>query len=281
MTKGMALWKKMVFITAGVFIMAFSLNLFLVPNKIAPGGVSGLATVLHYILGIPTGAAILLMNLPLFLLAIKKLGKEFAFIALYASVITSLAVDYIPLPMVTDDPMLASVFGGVVMGVGLGIIERSGGNTGGTYLAAKLLQGLFPFISVAWVMFAIDFVVVALSAVLFSLELGLFSLVALFISTKVMDMIVEGLSRARMVYIITDHWEEISKKIMEDMERGVTRMAATGVYTGEPKGMLLCVLESNKELSQLKNIIREIDSAAFVIINPASEVMGEGFKSHA
>ena len=92
-------------------------------------------------------------------------------------------------------------------------------------------------------MFAIDFVVVALSAVLFSLELGLFSLVALFISTKVMDMIMEGLSRARMVYIITDHWEQISEKIMADMERGVTRMAATGVYTGEPKGMLLCVLE--------------------------------------
>ena len=281
MTKGMALWKKMILITAGVFIMAFSLNLFLVPNKIAPGGVSGLATVLHYITGVPTGAAILLMNLPLFLLAIKKFGKEFAFIALYASVVTSLAVDYIPLPVITDDPMLASVFGGVVMGVGLGIIERSGGNTGGTYLAAKLLQGLFPFISVAWVMFPIDFVVVALSAVLFSLELGLFSLVALFISTKVMDMIMEGLSRARMVYIITDHWEQISEKIMADMERGVTRMAATGVYTGEPKGMLLCVLESNKELSQLKDIIREIDSAAFVIVNPASEVMGEGFKSHA
>ena len=280
MTKGMALWKKMILITAGVFIMAFSLNLFLVPNKIAPGGVSGLATVLHYITGVPTGAAILLMNLPLFLLAIKKFGKEFAFIALYASVVTSLAVDYIPLPVITDDPMLASVFGGVVMGVGLGIIERSGGNTGGTYLAAKLLQGLFPFISVAWVMFAIDFVVVALSAVLFSLELGLFSLVALFISTKVMDMIMEGLSRARMVYIITDHWEQISEKIMADMERGVTGMAATGVYTGEPKGMLLCVLESNKELSQLKDIIREIDSAAFDIVNPASEVMGEGFKSH-
>lgn len=272
--------KKITFITIGVLIMAYSMKLFLIPNRIAPGGVSGLATVLHHLFSIPAGAAIFALNLPLFFLSIKRLGRGYTLIALYAAALTSLAVDYLPDAVLTTNPVLACVYGGAMMGLGLGIIERSGGNTGGTYLAAKLVQGLFPFLSVVWVMFFIDFLVVALSALVFSLELGLFALVALFVSTKVMDLIVEGLKSARMVYIITDRYAGISKRIMEEMERGVTRIDATGAYTGAHRGVLICVLESNKELMRLKGIVQELDADAFVVVNPASEVMGNGFRVH-
>ncbi|MBE5780873.1 MAG: YitT family protein [Clostridiales bacterium] len=280
MGKGLEFAKKFGLITAGVLIMAFSMSMFMVPNKIAAGGVSGFATVLHYVMSLPTGATIFVINLPLFLMAIRRFGKTFALITLYASFLTSIAVDYIPVPVLTTDPMLASVFGGVVMGVGLGIIERNGGNTGGTYLAAKLLQQFLPFISVAWVMFFIDCLVVLLSALCFSWELGMFSMVALYVSTKVMDMIVEGPGSARMVYVISDQADAISRRIMDEMERGVTHLSAKGGYTGNEKGMIMCVLESNKELTRLKSIVKEEDLRAFVVVNTASEVMGEGFKSH-
>ncbi|MDL2224693.1 YitT family protein [Eubacteriales bacterium OttesenSCG-928-M02] len=271
-----AMW-RFIWITIGVVLMGLSMTLFMVPNKIAPGGVSGLATVLHHLWNLPTGAIILVINLPLFLLAIKNIGKWFAIIALYASFLTSVVVDYIPVPVLTTNPMLACVFGGALMGVGLGLIERNGGNTGGTYLAAKLLQKPFRFISVAWLMFFIDCFVVALSAIVFSMEQGLYSMVALFLSTKIMDAMVEGIHSARAVYIITDQWEKIGWRIMEELERGVTKMQAVGMYSGGEKGMLLCVLETNRELSALKDIVKSEDESAFMVVNTAGEVMGEGF----
>lgn len=270
-------FQQLITVSVGALLYGIGLGAFLVPSKIAAGGVAGLATILHYAAGLPTGWVIILCNIPLFLLGTKNHGVEFLLMSLLATILGSLIVDYIPMPYLTQDPLLAGVFGGVVLGLGLGLIERGGGSTGGTFIAAKLLTRFFPQLSVAYIMCVMDAIVIVASGFVFSAESAMYALISLFVSTKVMDLMTSGLKSARALYIVSREDERIADHIMDRMGRGVTRLQARGMYTGEDKATLLCVVESGREVIRAKELIREVDPSAFVFVSNVSEVMGENF----
>lgn len=269
--------KNLIIIAVGGALMGFAMTMFFIPNKIAPGGFSGLGTVFYYLFHWPAGTVIFLMDLPLFLIAWKKYGTSFLLYSVYAVAVSSIFTDYVPVPVITNDIMLASIFGGIVQGVGLGLIIKAGGNTGGTALLGQLLHSALPQVNLAWMIFAVDCLVVIFSAVVFGIEISLFAFIALYVSSKMLDLVLEGLSGAKSIYIITDHGQEIANKVLYDMERGVTNLSAKGMYSGKPKDVLLIVLQSSNEVIKLKTIVRTIDEDAFVLVVDAREVLGEGF----
>jgi uncharacterized membrane-anchored protein YitT (DUF2179 family) len=266
-------------ITMGVIITALSLVLFLVPNKIAAGGVSGLATVVYHILGINVGITILAINIPLFFLSIKELGVRFGIKTLYAAVLLSILVDFFAvfLHTPTDDPFLAALYGGVLAGAGIGLVFRYGGTTGGTDLAAQLLRKYLN-ISVGQALLSIDALVIFLAGIFFNIELALYAMIGLFTTTKLIDVIQEGLGYAKAAFIISDNTVEISNAVLNELNRGATLLKGQGVYTGDTKNVLLVVV-SRAEVTRLKSIVNETDARAFVIVTNIHEAIGEGFKS--
>lgn len=263
-------------IVLGTAIVALSFNLFFIPNKIAPGGVGGIATVLHYLFKFPVGTTMLVLNIPLFLGGIRVHGAGFGFKTLLATVLLSFFIDVLPLPPLTQNDILASVYGGIIMGIGLGIVFRSDATTGGTDLAAKIVHKFMPYITIGWLLFMIDASVVTFAGVVFGPEQALYAIIALFISSYVIDLIQEGLGSAKAFIIISDKADEISKAILHDIDRGVTLLDGKGAYTGRHKDVILCVV-SRTEVVKLKELIMLIDNRAFVIIADAREVHGEGF----
>jgi len=265
-------------IVLGCLLTALSFNFFFIPNEIAPGGISGLATVLYYIFGLPVGITSLALNVPLFIAGIRQLGGRFGLKTLIATILLSLFIDLVKVPALTNDMLLASIYGGFLMGIGIGLIFRMNATTGGTDLFAKLIHRFFPSISVAWVLFATDFIVVLAAAILLGPSQGLYAIVALALSAKVIDLVQEGLNTAKAVLVISDHSEAISKRVMNELDRGATLLNGRGAYTGNEKDVLLCVV-SRTQISAVKGIITEIDPRAFVLVAEVKEVMGEGFTS--
>ncbi len=268
--------KEYIIIVFGCLITALSFNLFFIPGQIAPGGLSGLGTVIYYLIGIPVGVVTLVLNIPLFLISIKQLGGAFGVRTLVATLLLSLFIDLVKVPAMTTDPLLASIYGGVLMGAGLGIIFRMNATTGGTDLFAKLIHRYFPTISVAWVLFFIDFLVVIAAAIVFGPNQALYAVVALAITAKVIDLVQEGLNAAKAIIIISNRSEQIADKIMKDLDRGVTLLNGKGAFTGENKNVILCVV-NRMQIPKIKNLIYEIDSRAFAIVYDVKEVLGEGF----
>lgn len=274
--------KKIMQMTVGSIITGLSLTLFLESNKIAPGGVSGLAIVLHNLWGWPTGLVMMALNIPLFLLGVWSFGKEYGAYTLYCIVVTSIATDYIHVEPLTNDLMLASIFGGVMMGIGLGVTLNGGGNTGGTVMAARLVQKwFFRHMSITWILFAIDCVVVIFSGFAFGADIAMYALIGLYISSKMLDLVVEGFSTAKAVYIISSRSDEIAGRVLAEMDRGATKLEAKGMYTNQEKDMIMCVVENSREVGIIKDMVTEMDERAFVIVNDVREVMGEGFKPKA
>jgi uncharacterized membrane-anchored protein YitT (DUF2179 family) len=274
--------KKRIFIdylgiTAGSFLIALALTVFLVPNKIAAGGVSGLATVIYYLTSFPIGITMLVINIPLFLAGIKIMGMSFGIRTIYGIVSLSVFTDLLQPHMtaLTDDLLLASIYGGVVGGVGLGIVFRSRGTTGGTDLIASLIN-YFTGITVGEGLLIADGVVVALAGVFFNLEVALYAAVTIFITSQTIDVVQEGLNFKKGVLIISDKAEKINQMVVNDLNRGITEFEAKGGYTGDRKRVLLCII-SRSEVSELKKAVSQIDQEAFVIISNVHEVLGEGF----
>jgi uncharacterized membrane-anchored protein YitT (DUF2179 family) len=263
-------------IVLGCLLTALSFNFFFIPNQIAPGGLSGIATVLYHIFGFPVGVTTLVLNIPLFIAGIRQLGGHFGIRTLLATILLSVFIDLIKVPALTSDSLLASIYGGFLMGLGLGIIFRMNATTGGTDLFAKIIHKYFPSISVAWVLFAVDFLVVLAASILLGPSRGLYAIVALALGAKVIDLVQEGLNTAKAFFIISDHAEAISERIIKEMERGVTMLEGRGAYTGNEKNVILCVV-TRTQITQLKSMINEIDPAAFVLVADVREVMGEGF----
>jgi uncharacterized membrane-anchored protein YitT (DUF2179 family) len=264
-------------IAIGSFIGSLGLTMFLVPNKVAAGGVSGLATVLHYLFGLPVGWTMLALNIPLFVAGVIFLGKGFGAKTLAGALLFSVfteATKNFPVP--THDLLLSTVYGGLILGAGLGIVFRARGSTGGSDLAAMLINYFIPAVSIGQGILFVDFFVIGLDGVAFNWELAMYSWIALYVSSKVIDLIQEGVNYAKAVYIISDEAENISRKILNEMERGVTFLGAKGAYTGEEKNVLMCVV-TRLELTRLKNIVHELDPGAFVIVHDVHEVLGEGF----
>lgn len=262
----------------GVFLLAIGLTFFLEPNTIAPGGVTGFAIVFKKITGIPVYITNLVINIPLFIIGIIILGKNFGWKTLYATALLSLFLKIIPVQAVTPDLLLSSIFGGLVSGIGLGIVFKFGGTTGGTDLAGSILNKFFPSLSLATFMMAIDVLVVAFAGIVDKkVETSLYSVISLFITVKVIDLILEGIGYLKGFIIITNNPEEISEKIMKDLDRGVTLFKGKGMYTKDEKDVLLCVV-NRFQFTKAKDIVYNIDNDAFIMVTEMSEVLGEGFE---
>ena len=271
--------KDYILITLGVCISVSGLNLFLVPNKIAAGGISGIATILYHLFDIPLGLTIAVLNIPLFIFGFRLVGKSFAIRTAYALALYSAAAELIPIPA-ADDKFLGCVYGGALVGIGVGLVIRHGGSTGGTDMTAKMLSARFKNFGVGAFVFLIDFVVICASGLLFEPKVSLYALASLFITSKLIDVITVGLSAAKAFYIISDNNDQIAAVIMEKLKRGVTALDAKGLYSSREKSVLLCVLPWRTEGIRLKQIVRSVDPNAFVIVADVSEVVGEGFSPH-
>jgi len=267
-------------ITIGTLIMAFSINLFLEPHTIAPGGVTGLGIVIQKVSNglIKVWVTNLVVNIPLFIGGVITLGKSFGAKTLYATIVLSLFIWLVPQAYATQDLLLSAIFGGVLLGMGVGIVFKAGGTTGGTDLAGAMLNKYFPVLSIASFMMVIDFFIVATSgAVNGKLEYPLYSLISLYISVKVIDLVLDGMGYAKAFIIVSDKSNEIALEVVESLNRGVTILKGRGFYTGNDKEVLLCAV-NRSQITKFKEIIHNIDNNAFIMITEVNEVLGEGFK---
>ncbi len=262
----------------GCSITAAGLLIFLIPNKIAAGGASGLATIIYHIWELPVGAVILLINIPLFSIGLFLWGWQMGWRTLFATLFLSVSLDLMApfMEPVTSDPLLASLYGGIVCGLGMGLVFKARGTTGGTDLAARLFNH-FSGMSIGQGLILVDGLIVLAAGIVFSPELALYAAISIFALGKSIDLVQEGIGFAKAALIVTDRKKEVQDQIIEKLGRGVTGIRATGGYTGREKDMLICVI-SRTEISKLKKIVSLIDPRAFVIITAANEVLGEGFK---
>jgi|UniRef100_A0A7C6A9A2 uncharacterized membrane-anchored protein YitT (DUF2179 family) len=268
-------------ILGGSVIMGLAYNLFLIPHRIVPGGVTGLSIIINYLLNTPVGLIVIVFNIPLFVLGIKTLGKTYGIKSLVGIILSSFFIDFftyiVPIPKATNNEILAAVYGGVLLGAGLGVVFRGQGSTGGTDIIGQVLNR-FTNLSIGKGILITDFIIISLGAIVFhKLESALYGYLTLFLSSKAIDLISEGWSFIRAVYIISDQSTTIARIIIEKMGRGVTRLYGKGEYTDVERDVLLCVV-TKREIPKLRSIVKEIDPKAFVIISDVYEVLGKGFR---
>ncbi|MEG0855652.1 MAG: YitT family protein [Terrisporobacter sp.] len=265
----------------GCFLLALSFVLFFDPHSIAPGGLTGLAIIINYLFNIPLWLVNLVFNIPLFIIAYKVLTKSECLKTLLGILFFTIALNLcenLSSFYITNDVLLATLTGGVILGLGLGVIFKINGTTGGTDLIGLILNRWFPSISVPKLMGVADFIVVMSSIFATGkIEIGLYSALGLYIAVIVSDMVIQGLYSAKSFTIISNSPNEISDTILEKMERGVTILSAKGGYTKEEKDALLVVV-SKREVSILRKLVKSVDPNAFVVISDVHEALGEGFK---
>ena len=263
-------------IILGCLIGAAAYPLFLDPGNIAPGGLTGVAMILKHIWGWDIGVTSLILNVPLFIIGYRAMGRIFVIRSFVATVLFSLAIDLLDLPPLNFDPMLSTLIGGVLLGIGLGFILRGGATTGGTDMVARMVHRRLPFLSVGMFLFMIDCVVVVAAAIIIGGKEALYALICIYVSGKAVDMVMLGMSKNKACFIISDKWERVSDRVLKEMERGVTQLSARGAYTGTERPVVMCVL-SPQEVARIKDIVREEDEKAFMFITEAHEALGEGF----
>ena len=251
---------------------------FLDPGKIAPGGLTGVAMILKHLWGWDIGITSLILNIPLFIVGYKAMGRVFAFRSLAATILFSLMIDLLPLKAITVEPILGTLYGGILLGIGLGFILRGGATTGGTDMAARMVHKYLPFLSVGMFLFLIDCTVVVAAWIFIGSSEALYALICIFITGKAVDMVMLGLSSNKACFVITSEWETVSRRLMTEMDRGVTQLSARGAYSGIERPVVLCVLPP-QEVSRLKEIVRQEDEKAVMFITEAHEALGEGFSS--
>ncbi|MDR0396024.1 MAG: YitT family protein [Oscillospiraceae bacterium] len=273
-------WIDMAGYAAGIVIMSAAYPLFFLENDIAPGGLSGVAMLLHRWLPVSVGMTTFILNVPLFALGYRQRGFAFIARSFLAMAATSVLIDALPFQTLTRDAMLASLGGGVMLGAGLGLVIRANATTGGTDMAAIMLHRRFPVLSIGGILLAIDCVVILGAAVVFEPQSALYALTALFVSTRAMDAVVTGFDAAKAFFIISDKHAAISARILADMERGVTLLHSKGAYTGAEREVLLCVV-TRVQAPMLKRIVCAEDPRAFMIATDVREAMGEGFDQGA
>lgn len=264
----------------GSLLYAASVNVFTAPNDIAPGGLTGVATMLHYLFGFPIGTLMLLLNLPLFYASGKILGWRFLKKTVAATLLTSLTIDLLApwTPAYTGDPLLAAIYGGVLSGAGLALIFLRGGTTGGTDVAARIIRHYRPHFSMGRLILVIDlFLIIAAGIVYRNVNSALYALIAIYASTTLIDKILYGAQMGKVVYIVTDHSKTLAQAITTRCQRGVTLLDAQGAYSGKAKSMIFCVVR-RAEVSRLRRVVHETDPRAFMVIAEAGEIVGEGFQ---
>lgn len=268
-------------IILGATVYALSVDFFTAPNQIAPGGVTGISTMLNYLIYVPIGATALILNIPLFIWGAIKSGTRFIIRTIIASSLVSLLIDALSLlPFhYTGDRILAALFGGILSGVGLGMIFLRGGSTGGTDIIGRNLHDRYPFLSVGTIILIADVVVIVLSSIVYaSLESGLYAIITIFTSTKLIDAVVFGFSRdnGKLLIIISSTPDALCEALTHDADRGATVLSARGGYSGTPKGVILCATHP-RDLYRVKGHISLTDPEAFVITTNASAISGLGF----
>ncbi|WP_176786105.1 YitT family protein [Desulfosporosinus hippei] len=272
------LFKHFIGIIIGSTVVSVSINTLIIPNEIADGGVTGIAILLHYLFNWPVSWAVLFLNLPLFFLGLRMVGRDFLVFSIVGVAVLSATLSLTAhLPALTHDTLLASISGGVLTGIGMGIIFRSRGSLGGTDILAVLLARTTAF-SVGQILLGIDAIIFLCAALLFGPEVAMYAMIYMFIATRVVDLVQEGLSVSKSVLVVTSQPQRIAEEIIAKLERGVTLFQATGAFSGEAKQVVYCVI-NRSELSQIKEIVRDFDPQAFVAISEVPEVVGEGFSS--
>ncbi len=269
--------KDIFWLLVGILVMAVAFNVFLIPNRIAAGGISGLGIILLHLFNIPVGLTIFAANVPLLILSWRIIGSRFVINSLIGAVFLSVSVEVLSfLRPLTADLLLASIYGGILVGIGVGIVFRAQGSSGGTSLAARIINHYFG-LTIGQSFLIVDFIVIALALIFLNAEVALYALLALFVSSKVTDLVQEGLSFSKAALIISDKTGEIAARVLTELERGATEIPAQGAFTGEERKILLVIL-SQQEVSRLKAIVHSADPRAFVVISNVSEVLGEGFR---
>ena len=271
--------KISVLILVGLVICSLGYNLFLIPNNIAAGGFTGIAQLINSGTGWPIGTIALALNIPLFLCSMKSLGLRFGVRSLIATVLFSVFLDLLQLQFPVQDMLLATVYGGLFCGVGFGLILRGSATTGGTDMLASLIHRLIPSIRVSWGIFAIDGLVIIASAFVFDMMSAMYALIVTLICNIVIDVVLEGPNSSHSFFIISDQSDEIARRILEELDRGVTGLNGTGMYSGKDKRVLLCAV-TRLETMRLRRIVFSVDPRAFMISTKAHDTYGEGFKEH-
>lgn len=266
-----------VFVIVGAAVIAFGFNVFLFPNQVASGGVSGISTILHGMFGWNAGIVQYAFNIPLFIAGVLVLGKKFGI----KSFIGTIALPFFVILTESWDPwtlnpLLGAIFGGIVVGLGIGLVFKGNASTGGTDLLAQIITKYTGLTLGTSVLF-IDGLIAVSAAIVFDLEKGLYALIGLYVTTKTIDIVQLGFSQSKMVYIITQKETDVRDAIYKEVNRGITRLPAFGGYTGEERPVLMVVVYQT-EFTRLKQVLKTVDPQAFVIVSDAYEVLGEGFK---
>jgi len=265
----------------GCLIYSAAVTMLISPNEISPGGVTGISTVLNYAIGVPTGVALLVINIPIIIIGFIKFGAVFIAKSAVATVMVSITLEFceVLLPTFHIDKILAALFGGILMGLGLSIVMLRGATTGGVEIIAKLINKRYHHITMGRVILISDALVIALAAFVYkNIESALYSSLAVFATSYIIDVLLYGSDKGKIVYIITENYKELCHEITTTLKRGVTVIETKGGYTGESRKMLMCVVRRS-EVSLLYRITRQVDDKAFVVAGEAGAVFGEGFKN--
>lgn len=266
-------------LTIGTLLMAAGVSLFLLPNELSTGGFAGIATILYYLFKLPVGATMLILNIPLLILAYFKVGKKLLIRSIYGTITLSIFVDLFDKIMpLTHDKFLGCIYGGILSGIGTAIILRYNASTGGSDLLSYVIRSFKPQYRSGTLILAIDAVIITLNVIVFrTIEVGLYSAIAIFLMGKMIDIIFEGVNFAKVLLIISPKYKEIAKVVGDKVNRGSTGLYSKGMYTDEEKMTLLCV-GSRQESYTIERIAKKIDKSAFIIVLNSREVLGRGFK---
>ena len=282
MSRRQILTKKIIveglYIIVGCALMAMGTSLFLLPNQLSSGGFAGISTIIYYLFGLPLGTTMLILNIPLFIMAIIRVGKEVAIKGILGTIILSAFIDiferFNPL---TQDRFLACIYGGILVGLGTAIVLKANASTGGTDLLSYIIRSFKPNYRAGNLIVIVDTAIVLLNVIFFrEVEIGLYSAIAIYLNGKMIDIVFEGIYFTKTMFIVSNHYKEIAQEIGEKLDRGSTAVYAKGMYTKEKRMMLWCVA-SRGEVAKIKQIAQEIDPRAFIVISSAREAWGKGF----
>lgn len=279
-TKIKEIFEDFLYTTVGSVLISVGTSLFLLPYKISTGGFSGIATVFYYLYGIRIGSLILVLNVPLFIVGFFLIGKYFFIKTVYSTWLLSYVLNFIAeLKVVVnvDDKMVAVIFGGIIVGIGTSLVFLGNSSTGGSELLIQIIQHFSKKIKISHLIIAIDSIVVIFNMLVFkNIEIGLYSLIAIYLNSKMVDTISEGINFSKVVYIISDKPNEISKSILNTLNKGVTGLYGRGMYRNEEMLILVCVVK-NRDLLGMKKLVYSIDKNAFMFITDSAYVYGLGF----
>lgn len=271
------IFQRILLITLGAALMGVGLEIFLVPNNVIDGGITGISIMLSYITGWKLGIFLFILNIPFFFIGYKQIGKTFAFSTLYGIIILSITTTLLhPVPAFTQDILLATVFGGIVLGIGVGIVIRYGGSLDGTEILAILFNNKLPF-SVGEIIMFFNLFILGSAGFVFTWDRAMYSLIAYFVAFKTIDITITGLDESKSAWIISDNSKQIGEAIMNRLGRGVTFINGEGAYSGDDKKVIFCVINRLEE-AKLKEIVTEFDDSAFLAVADIAEVRGGRFK---